>query len=160
VATPDGARQTLAAHLTRIVESTEEELSSVHPSIGDLGPWREQAPRVRADAEQARAELAAEAEAIDEEAANQTPTDDGQPTVEPRALQHVSALFEWALAAADERANSGRDADAELRAFDDGLGRPQGRRSKDSDEELRDAPADGNPGEGNAEEDLEAGADI
>ena len=48
------ARQTLATHLTRIVESSEDELSSVHPSIDDLGPWREQAARVRAEAEQAR----------------------------------------------------------------------------------------------------------
>jgi hypothetical protein len=141
------AVQTLTAHLTRIVESSEDELSSVrHPSIGDLGPWREQAARLRAEAEQARAEVAAQAEAIEEGAANQTPTDNGQPTGEPWALQHASAPFEWALAETNARAISRRDADAELRAFDDGLGRPQGRPSSDSDAELRDAPADGDLG--------------
>jgi hypothetical protein len=41
------ARQTPAAHLTRIVQSNEDELSSVHPSIGDFGPWRKQAARLR-----------------------------------------------------------------------------------------------------------------
>jgi hypothetical protein len=71
------ARQTLATRLTRIVESSEDELSSVHPSFHDLGPWREQAAWARAEAEQARDELAAQAEAIEEEAAHQTPTDDG-----------------------------------------------------------------------------------
>jgi hypothetical protein len=132
-------------HLTRNVESTEDEESSVHRSIG---PWREPAARLRVEAVQARAELAAQAAAIEEEAANQMPTDDGPPTVERWALQHASALFEWALAATNARAISRRDTDAELRVVDDGLGRPLGRTSSDSDEELRDARPDGDLDEG------------
>jgi hypothetical protein len=146
----------LAAQLKRIAESPDEKLSRVHQSFGALDPRCEQAGRLRAEAEQARGEVAAQAEAIEEDAANQTPTDDGQPW----ALQYASALFECSLAATNERAISRRAVDADLRTFDDGLGRPQGRPSSDSDEKLRDAPADGDLGEGPLEEDLEAGADA
>jgi hypothetical protein len=55
---------------------------------------------------------------------------------------------------------SRRDSDGELLAFDDGLGRSQGPTTSDGDEELRDAPADGDLGEGPLEEGLEAGADV
>jgi hypothetical protein len=79
-------------------------------------------------------------------------TDDGHPTAEPWGLQHASALFGWALAETNAQAISRRDADAELRLFDDGLGLPQRRPSSDSDEELRDAPADGDLGGGPLEE--------
>jgi hypothetical protein len=72
----------------------------------------------------------------------------------------ASALFEWALAETNAQAMSRHEADAELRACDDGLGRRPGRPSSDRYEELRDAPADGDLGEGPLGEDLEAGADV
>jgi hypothetical protein len=89
-----GHRRRLGEQFDRV----DEELSSLHPSNGDLGPWHEGAARLRAEAVQARAELVAQAEAIGEEAANRTPTHDGHPASKPSALQNASALFEWALA--------------------------------------------------------------
>jgi hypothetical protein len=85
--------------------------------------------RIRAETIEARAELAAPAS--EQEAADSA-----------GALGHSRGLSVWAIDEAKALAISRPDADAEMRMFGEDLDQQHGRAGS-SNEELRDAPADG-----------------